>query len=100
MRIMLKVSIPVEKGNALVKDGTMGTTIGAVLEELKPEAAYFFPENGRRTALLVVDLKDGSQIVPTVERFFLGLDAAVDLIPVMTAADLRAGLDQSAKKRQ
>jgi hypothetical protein len=100
MRIMLKISVPVEKGNAAIQDGSLGRTISAALEELKPEAAYFFPENGRRTALMVVDLKDASQIPQTVERFFLGLDAAVDLIPVMNAADLRAGLDQVAKKRQ
>jgi hypothetical protein len=41
MRCLLKVSIPVETGNATIGDGTLPKTIESILNELKPEAAYF-----------------------------------------------------------
>ena len=37
----MKVVIPVETGNAAAKTGTLGKTIQSILEELKPESAYF-----------------------------------------------------------
>ena len=48
MRMMLRWTVPVERGNQAIKDGTLARTIQALLEELKPEAAYFWPENGKR----------------------------------------------------
>jgi len=47
MRCLLKISIPVETGNATIGDGTLPKTIESILNELKPEAAYFAEENGK-----------------------------------------------------
>ncbi len=41
MRFMITCRIPVEKGNELAKNGILGETIQSIMEELKPEAAYF-----------------------------------------------------------
>ncbi len=63
-----------------------------IAEELKPEAAYYFPEGGERAGLFVVDMKELSQVAEIAERFFFGLNAKIEMVPVMTAEDLQKGL--------
>jgi hypothetical protein len=89
MRMLLRVSIPVEAGNAAVKAGTLGSTIEQIIADLKPEAAYFTADDdGQRSASVVFDLKDPSQIPAVAEPWFLAFNAQVTLRPVMTAQDL------------
>ena len=93
MRTLLKVTIPVEAGNAAIKDGSLPRIIGEFLERQKPEAAYFLTDRiGRRMMLAVVDMKDPSDIPSLAEPFFMGFNAAVEATPVMTAEDLKKGL--------
>jgi hypothetical protein len=47
MRVMMTVSIPVEAGNKALEDGSLPKTMMAFVEQMKPEAAYFMPENGK-----------------------------------------------------
>lgn len=89
MRTLLKVSIPVEAGNAAIQDGTLPKTIETILADLKPEAAYFSDDNGKRTGFIVFDLKDSSQIPAVAEPWFLALDAHVELHPTMNLDDLK-----------
>ena len=98
MRTMLKISIPAKSGNQAIQDGSLPRIIQSTLESLKPEAAYFFPEDGKRTSILIFDLKDPTQIPVVAEPFFMGLEAEVKLIPVMNAQDLQAGLSQLSRK--
>ncbi len=98
MRMMLKFTVPVEKGNAAVNDGTLGTIAEALMTQLKPEAAYFGPTDGKRGGMLFFDMTDASQIVEVVEPLFLGLNATTELVPVMNAEDLRKGLGKVMKK--
>ena len=97
MRMMLKFTLPVEKGNAAFKDGSLGKTMESLMGKLKPEAAYFGTSEGRRGGMLFFDMTDPSQIVEFAEPLFLNLDAAVDLEPVMNGDDLRKGLAKAAK---
>ena len=54
MRMLLRVSIPVEAGNAAAKAGTLGSTVEQILKDLKPEAGYFFADdNGQRSGSIV-----------------------------------------------
>jgi hypothetical protein len=93
MRMMLKVSMQVEAGNAGIKDGSLPRAIQSLMEQVKPEAAYFYPGgDGRRTALFVFDMKEASDIPAIVEPLFEGMNAAVALTPVMNAEDLKKGL--------
>jgi hypothetical protein len=101
MRVMIKIEIPVERGNAAMRDGSLGKTIQAILEEQKPEAAYFTDSNGMRSGLLFVDLKDASKIPALAEPWFLALNAKVEFKPVMLPADLtkaEAAIKQAVKK--
>ncbi len=92
MRFMVKVLWDVEKGNELARKGTLGTTVQSILEDLKPEAAYFPAEEGHRSAILFVDLEDASQLPAVAEPWFLAVNATVEFQPVMVAEDLqRAG---------
>jgi hypothetical protein len=94
MRFLIKVSIPIEKGNKAIRDGTLAKTIGRALDELKPEAVYFTAIDGQRTAFIVADMKDAHQMVFVAEPWFLAFNASVELHPVMTPEDLqRAGPD-------
>ena len=91
MRTMMKVSIPVEAGNAAIKSGSLPTTIRKILDELQPEAAYFCSDhNGERTGIIVFDLKDPSQIPAVAEPWFLAFNASITLRPAMNAQDLAA----------
>src|ERR1039457_5201534 len=89
MRMLLRVSIPVEAGNAASKAGTLGSTIEGILADLKPEAAYFLADDsGNRSGSIVFDMKDTSQIPAIAEPWFLAFNAKVSLRPVMTPEDL------------
>jgi len=101
MRMLLKVTIPVEAGNRLVHEGKLGTTIQGILGELKPEAAYFVEDDGERTAFIVVNMDEASQIPAVAEPFFLAMNARVEIHPAMTAADLSkaaTSIEHAAKK--
>lgn len=102
MRMLLRVSIPVEAGNAAAKDGTLGSTIEAILADLKPEAAYFLADDsGQRSGSIVFDMKDSSQIPAVAEPWFLAFGATVSLRPVMNLQDLAkagASIGKAAKK--
>ena len=89
MRMLLRVSIPVETGNAAAKAGTLGSTIEKIVADLKPEAAYFLADdNGCRSGSIVFDLKDSSDIPSVAEPWFLAFNAKVSLRPVMSPQDL------------
>ncbi|HET7231839.1 MAG TPA: hypothetical protein VFJ16_17640 [Longimicrobium sp.] len=92
MRTLMKVTVPVEHGNAGIRDGRLPRTIEGMLDQLKPEAAYFYAEHGQRAALMVFDLQDPSQIPTIAEPLFQELNAAVEFSPVMVADELRRGL--------
>ena len=102
MRILITFTINPEKGDQMIKEGRIGETMGSILEELQPEAAYFTDVEGTRGGFLVIDMEDASQIPNFVEPLLLGVGATVRLQPVMTAEDLRGpageALEQMAQR--
>lgn len=99
MRFVVKVTLPVEKFNAAVRDGTAGKKLQQILDDTKPEAVYFWEEAGKRGGILVVNLEKTSQIPAIAEPWFLYFDAGVEFHPCMTPQDLAAaGLEALGKK--
>ncbi len=99
MRFLLHVTLPPEKFNQAVRDGSAGEKMKHILEAIRPEAAYFCAEGGKRGGYLVVDLQDTADIPRLAEPWFLQFDADVEFLPTMTPQDLqRAGLDKLGKQ--
>ena len=94
MRMMMKVQLDTEAGSRAIADGSMPQLMQETLGRLQPEAAYFGPENGIRTAFLVFDLQDPSELPPITEPLFRTLKANIQMFPVMDREDLQKGLSQ------
>lgn len=99
MRMILKVSIPIEPFNSYVRDGSVGKRMARILEDIRPEAVYFWEDEGLRGGILVVDLADPSKIPALAEPWFLSFDATLAIRPVMTPEDLvKADLEALGSK--
>jgi hypothetical protein len=94
MRMMMKVKMEAEAASRAIADGSMPKVMEQTFAQLQPEAAYFGPEGGMRTAFMVFDLKDPSQLPPLSEPLFRTLNAKVEMFPVMDREDLQKGLQQ------
>lgn len=88
MRCLLKVTIPVETGNAAAKAGKLGEIIQSILAEMQPESVYFTDDDGRRCGYIFFDLQDASQIPAIAEPWMLSFNASIELHPVMIPSDL------------
>ncbi len=96
MRMLMKVQMEVAAANRAIRDGSWEQIMGNAMEQLQPEAVYFTAQDGKRTGFIVFDLKDGSDIPSIAEPFFMSVDAAIDLSPVMTIDDVRKGLEKAS----
>jgi hypothetical protein len=94
MRMMMKVQVDTEAGSRAIGDGSLTRVMQETLGRLQPEAAYFGPENGMRTAYIVFDLEDPSQLPSITEPMFSTLKANIKIFPVMNQEDLQTGLGQ------
>ncbi|MFE9722049.1 hypothetical protein ACFYQ5_00170 [Streptomyces sp. NPDC005794] len=89
--MLLTAHMDTETANRAVSDGSMTKIIQEMVEQLKPEAAYFTIQDGRRTCLMVFGMKDSAQMPPLLEPLFHAR-SEIALQPVMNLDDLRAGL--------
>ena len=88
MRFLVKVSMPNEPFNSLVKNGSADKIMQQIMGDLKPEAAYFAEMQGKRTGILIVNFEQTSQIPAIAEPWFLKFNAVVEFHPCMLAEDL------------
>lgn len=99
MKMLVTVEFPHEPFNTLVRKGKAGETIKRILDEIKPEVAYFTEQDGTRGGVFVVDVASPSDVPRFAEPFFLSFDADVRFRIAMSPEDLgKAGLDQLGKK--
>jgi hypothetical protein len=101
VKFLLKVAISSEAGNRHVMQGTLASTMKSILDDLKPEAAYFGAEDGKRTGYFFINVQDASEIPGIAEPLFLAFGAEITLSPVMTPQDLgmaTPGIERAVKK--
>ena len=94
MRMMMKLQVDTEAGSRSISNGSLPQLMQETLGRLQPEAAYFGPEDGIRTAFIVFDLEDPSQLPSITEPLFSHLKANIKMFPVMDREDLQKGLGQ------
>ena len=97
MRCLLTARLDTQVSNQLIQSGRVANLMQQIVDEIKPEAAYFLPSAGRRSMLFIVDLADPSELVTKGEPFWLALGAEVEITPVMTQEDLSRGLQALAQ---
>ncbi|HWE83852.1 MAG TPA: hypothetical protein VG267_02840 [Terracidiphilus sp.] len=99
MRMLMFIKLPVEPFNGLVRNGTASATMKKILDDIKPEAAYFTSMDGCRGGVVVVNMDHASDIPRLAEPWFLNFNAEVTFEPAMTPADLaHANLDALGKQ--
>ena len=96
MRMMMKVQIDTEAGSNAIADGSLPQLLQDMMGRVSAESAYFGPDDGVRTAFIVFDLQDPSQLPPLTEPLFSKVKANVKMFPVMNREDLQKGLQQIA----
>ena len=99
--MLLKVNIPTPEGNQAMKAGAIPGKLQEILDDIKPEAAYFSEDDGERTAYLFVNMAEPSDLPRLAEPFFLAFNARVTARPAMILEDLaKAGpaIDRAIKK--
>ena len=70
----------------------MDKAIWALVDSVKPEAAYFVLECGQRMRILIFEETDQARMATINEPLLNALNASVEIQPVMTAEDLQRGL--------
>ena len=89
MRMILYVTFPTEKFNAALREGTVQSKLGQILEDIKPEAVYFGgPPGAERGVVAIVDVASADQLPAVTEPWYLAFDAEVEAKVAMTAEDI------------
>jgi hypothetical protein len=96
MRMMLKITLPTETANRAIKDGSFAKVMETTISKLKPEAAYFATDGGRRCAMMFFDMHVSSDLPVIAEPLFVGLNAEIEVQPAMNLEDLKKGLAAAA----
>ena len=92
MRMMMKAQLDTAAASEAIASGKLPQIMEKVMDTLKPEAAYFGPDSGHRTAFIVFDMTDPSQLPVLSEPLFREFKAHVEFFPVMDREDLQRGL--------
>ena len=92
MRMMMKAKMDPAAASKALRDGRLPKVMQSTMEQLKPEAAYFGPDGGQRTAFIVFEMNDPSQLPAISEPLFSEFNATVEVFPVMNRDDLERGL--------
>ena len=99
MRMMILVQCPPEPFNTLVRNGTAGPTMKKILDDTKPEAAYFSEREGKRGCVLIAEVQGASDVPRLAEPWVLNFNAEVEFRICMLPEELgKANLEALGKK--
>ena len=99
MLFVMKISMPHEPFNLYIKDGSIGEKMQQILGEIKPEAVYFTEMNGKRTAIIIVNMTEASQMPALAEPWFVTFNADVEWHPAMQPEDFgKSNLEAIGKR--
>lgn len=76
------------------QNGTRPKLFETQINKINAEAAIF-EADGNRVASFIVDVQSSEQILIITEPLFSGMDAHVELHPVMSLDDLKKGIPQA-----
>ena len=97
MRFLVRIHLPVEEGNKMVKDPKGIKRLEAYYKKIRAEAAYFYEDKGERTMAFIVDLPSAHMIPVIAEPMFQEFNAKVEFHPVMILEDLKKGFSMMKK---
>jgi hypothetical protein len=97
--MLVNIILPIEPFNSLVRSGKAGEILGRIIEDIQPESIYFSEQEGCRGAIMVVEIKEASEIPAVAEPWFLNFEASCEFRIAMTPDDLmKADLAKLASK--
>ena len=85
--------MPVEAGDALVKDPSMHDKMETVMGDIKPEAVYFTLDKGQRTIYFVITVDDSSLLPSIVEPLWHTFKADIEMIPAMNQEEFGKAME-------
>jgi hypothetical protein len=97
VRILVQFTFPTTIGNEVIRSGKIKKFFDQIAADLKPEAMYFFPVDGDRAGLMVINTDNPSICASVGERFWFGIQAKVKVTPCMNGEDLGKGLAEMPK---
>ncbi len=92
MRVMLRAHLDTAATNEGIKTGALPQGMKALIDKVKPEAAYFGLHEGVRSCWIVFDLKDSADLPSVAWDLFVQYNAEIEVAPVMNAEDMQKAL--------
>jgi len=87
MRLILRFTIPVQKGNESISDGTLTLALKSLVDKVKPEAAYFHLDDGCRAGTIVFEATDQLQMAEINDVLFVIITDAKPLSGYMRISE-------------
>lgn len=92
MKMMMRVSIPVKRGNKALSNGKLKKAFDLIHKKLQPEASYFFLDGGKRSAMFIYHCKDSALLPEINEPIFKMLHAKIEHVAALNFDELSRGL--------
>ena len=92
MKFIVKARMPVEAGNALIKDPNLQSRMDTLMGDIKPEAVYFTIEDGQRTVYFIVNVENAEDMPGIAEPLWLSWKADVTFLPAFTPEDMEKAM--------